>query len=1538
MLQPNARPTGPLASAKSAAAPTSGGISTGTQATAATTAPLASAGVDPNRPVSRELDPAVNPYAAALREPGKSKRAWDADYIGQFQSAKAGDPVRFELTAGVMAEGVVKIIQLAKGRVAYVSGTLTAPEPGKFFFLTPPAGGKAGKAVGVVEFPSSKTAYRIEPTGPGGAPELWQRRLDEVLCLEMPKLDPVVASAQTNEIENIPPLRPDAEPDYVPSYNTDLNGNAIISLQSNPGSSAVLLLNFFGGYTPSWGGVDYAAPNVANSDIKDIWKRVAEDYMPFNINVTTDIRVYQAAPAASRQMCCFTTTPITAAGVAYEGSWNWGSDTPCWSVYCLGKPGAEVGAHEPGHTLGLSHDGQEIPNGTNGTTHNEYYTGQGSGATGWCPIMGAGYYQNVTTFSKGEYIYANNTQDQLNIIVTANNNVAYRADDTGGTLASSRYLEIYTNNTASAEGVIEHTADTDAFQFTTTGGVMSLTASPVGDWADLALTATLADATDTIIASNRPQSVLSASITTNLPAGTYTFRVTGAGRNDKVTDGFSSYASLGYYSVTGSVAGARMPTRLRVLEHATNNTLVGSVPANNPNSSPLVYAITAGNTGGTFSVDGGGVIRVANNTLLDYTKLATSTQYAVQFEVFMNITNLNNPALTELNRRVVIAVQQVFALVPTALTAAAGTSLRVNLNWFGSFDATSYHVKRSTVHGGPYTTVGSSIDCNYTDGGLTNGVTYYYVVTAVNNNGESGISSEASAVPQVLPSFGFETPSIGSGNYTYNPSGGFWIFGGSAGSGSGIVANGSGFSNPNAPEGSQAAFVQSYGAVSQTLSGFTPGSSYTITYSAAQRPGQDQHGGESWDVTIDNHPIKNNAPGLASYTTYTATFTATAATHNFAFVGTDLAGGDNTVFIDNVRISPALHPVTPSLTLTSPAANSVLFIPGTINLAAAVAANGNNINRVQFYSHPGTLIGEVTNEPYNFAWTNVSAGGKSYRVFARAIFNDTSSADSVPVNFVIVNRNPNFGFELPSIGSGNHQYNPIGGYWIFGGGGGNGSGILANGSAFSNPNAPEGGQAAFVQSYGVIAQTLSGFVPGNSYTITYAAAQRSGSSQNGGESWNVMIDGKVIQTNHPGGTSYASYATTFVASAATHTLSFVGTDLAGGDNTVFIDNVAINPPISAPIVTMNTLPVTAADVVGSEVTFKAAFSGYSPINYQWQKIAGGATNDIAGATNTTLTLANLQLTNTAAFQLIASNVFGVAASAPGLLTVSSVPVAVNNVIVSVAAQTGFGFGTFAPTWLVATNDSLIFHKLPSGATGNFSLEAPGRSVNFLTAAGDNSLTTISGSSGSTTSTNYVTCGNGGGAGSSVIYLLTGSAAGYNLTNITVYGGWSDAGRDQQAYTVYYSTVAAPSIYKLLRNVNYNPANSANAQSATRVTFTPAIGVLATNVAAVKFDFTTPTSENGYCGYTGIALFGAPVSTVIPPATNPTNLTFQVAASSLHLAWPEDHLGWQLQTQTNGLNAGIGTNWFDVAGSTVTNRMFFPINPANGSVFYRLKYQ
>jgi hypothetical protein len=89
---------------------------------------------------------------------------------------------------------------------------------------------------------------------------------------------------------------------------------------------------------------------------------------------------------------------------------------------------------------------------------------------------------------------------------------------------------------------------------------------------------------------------------------------------------------------------------------------------------------------------------------------------------------------------------------PTGLTATA-SSTQVSLTWNTVAGAASYNVKRSTTSGGPYTTIQSNVTTtSFTNTGLTNGTTYYYVVSAVNTQGESANSSQVSATPVVASS------------------------------------------------------------------------------------------------------------------------------------------------------------------------------------------------------------------------------------------------------------------------------------------------------------------------------------------------------------------------------------------------------------------------------------------------------------------------------------------------------------------------------------------------------------------------------------------------------------------------------------------------------------------------------------------------------------------------------------------------------------------------------------------------------------------
>jgi hypothetical protein len=84
--------------------------------------------------------------------------------------------------------------------------------------------------------------------------------------------------------------------------------------------------------------------------------------------------------------------------------------------------------------------------------------------------------------------------------------------------------------------------------------------------------------------------------------------------------------------------------------------------------------------------------------------------------------------------------------VPAGLSANSGSSL-VSLAWSPSSGATGYHVKRSTVSGGPYAQIAAPTSPAYADSSVTDGTTYYYVVSAVDSAGESANSAEVSALP-----------------------------------------------------------------------------------------------------------------------------------------------------------------------------------------------------------------------------------------------------------------------------------------------------------------------------------------------------------------------------------------------------------------------------------------------------------------------------------------------------------------------------------------------------------------------------------------------------------------------------------------------------------------------------------------------------------------------------------------------------------------------------------------------------------------------
>ena len=80
-----------------------------------------------------------------------------------------------------------------------------------------------------------------------------------------------------------------------------------------------------------------------------------------------------------------------------------------------------------------------------------------------------------------------------------------------------------------------------------------------------------------------------------------------------------------------------------------------------------------------------------------------------------------------------------------------------------------------------------------------------------------------------------------------------------------------------------------------------------------------------------------------------------------------------------------------------------------------------------------------------------------------------------------------------------------------------------------------------------------------------------------------------------------------------------------------------------------------------------------------------------------------------------------------------------------------------------------------------------------------------------------------------------------------------------------------------------------------------------------------------------------VNELLQPSQTAPQLSNSVSGTTLTLTWPADHLGYRLQVQTNTLNTGLGTNWFDVPSSILTNYLVIPVDPTMNSIFYRLVY-
>jgi hypothetical protein len=381
---------------------------------------------------------------------------------------------------------------------------------------------------------------------------------------------------------------------------------AVPKLSSYPSAQATIFLDFDGHFVNSgvWNGGNpfaCAASGLSDVQVTEVFNRVAEDYRPFNLNITTDSAVFLNAPLDKRIRMIITPTSSWypgVGGITWVNSFVWGDDTPGF-IFAdqLGpfhpKYIAECCAHESGHALGLSH--QSRYDGSNCSSPIEpYNSGNGTGEAGWAPIMGNSYGRNMTNWNNGPTQWGcNSVQDNLSII-SSQSSIGFRTDDYAAAFSGSATTLAPLGFTVN--GVISTNTDKDVFKLALTqNSAFHIIATPfnVGtgnDGANLDIKMELYNAAGLLLRTFDPAATMGVTADTNLIAGTYYLLVDGTGNSN-----IGEYGSLGSYTLNGF--SAALPVKSVTLSGNSVNgkhALQWTVIADEPVKSVTVETATDG--------------------------------------------------------------------------------------------------------------------------------------------------------------------------------------------------------------------------------------------------------------------------------------------------------------------------------------------------------------------------------------------------------------------------------------------------------------------------------------------------------------------------------------------------------------------------------------------------------------------------------------------------------------------------------------------------------------------------------------------------------------------------------------------------------------------------------------------------------------------------------------------------------------------------------------------------------------------------------
>ena len=341
-----------------------------------------------------------------------------------------------------------------------------------------------------------------------------------------------------------------------------LTEEEVFKLHSRPGLERVIYLDYNGHHSQNngWGhNIMFPAYDTNNDpttfsagellSIEDQFYRVAEDFAPFDVDVTTEepppggLSKNGAADTTWGGRCVMTQATSGfgngIGGVAFLNSFASSNASPCFAFNKGTNNASMTASHEVGHMLGLSHDG---------LNNQEYHPGVGgSGVTSWGPIMGAPFGKSLVQWSAGQYTGATTTQNDYNIITKAANGTPWRTDDFTDLIPAENALSFQCPDlsTTSVMGLIGMPTDTDTFSFHTRGGPVTIQADPLLGGANLDILLELYDEAGVLLTSINDVGLIDATIEMTVPEGNYTVRIDGTERPGRYTD----YGSLGQYTI-----------------------------------------------------------------------------------------------------------------------------------------------------------------------------------------------------------------------------------------------------------------------------------------------------------------------------------------------------------------------------------------------------------------------------------------------------------------------------------------------------------------------------------------------------------------------------------------------------------------------------------------------------------------------------------------------------------------------------------------------------------------------------------------------------------------------------------------------------------------------------------------------------------------------------------------------------------------------------------------------------------------------------